>query len=248
MAQCRAQSKAHRSGVYGPSPKPNPDPDPNPNPNPNQANPTRAALELEANVTVTAHQLLAELVAQLPCERTLFLGYEALVALPQLHVGVLAAFLGVSPKDDRLSECGLVRSPRAPRAPTWRPQWQENGTLPGEAVPCESIPEENLAFGERLLTVDAPLRLQPPCASKSACEAQVFDFFAAAFEPHWRSFVETGAAPRRVPYEGHCFSTALATTLHLLSTQPTPKPTPPTPTPTPTPPTPSHHRRGPSRP
>ena len=69
-----------------------------------QANPTRAALELEANMSVTAHQLLAELVAQLPCERTLFLGYEALIALPQLHVGVLAAFLGVSPKDDRLSE------------------------------------------------------------------------------------------------------------------------------------------------
>ena len=143
-----------------------------------QANPTGAALELEANVSVTAHRLLAKLVAQLPCERTLFLGYEALVALPLLHVGALAAFLGVSPKDERLSEWLGSLTP-CPTCAHMARQYSKNGTLPGEAVPCESIPEENLAFGERLLKVDAPLRLQPPCANKSACEAQVFDFFAA---------------------------------------------------------------------
>ena len=50
-------------------------------------------------------------------------------------------------------------------------KWQKNGTLPGEAVPCESIPEESLLFGERMLDVDAPQRLQPPCTNRSQCEA-----------------------------------------------------------------------------
>ena len=109
-------------------------------------------------------------MAQLPCDRTLFLGYEALVALPQLHVGALAAFLGVAPKDERLSEWLGSLNP-CPTCAAMARKWQKNGTLPGEAVPCESIPEENLAFGERMLDVDAPLRLQPPCTNRSQCEA-----------------------------------------------------------------------------
>jgi len=171
--------------------------------------PTRAVLELEAAAMTRSLEMLARLVEQLPCERTLFLGYEALLSAPDLHAGALAAFLGVEPSDTRVTDwLGSLGS--CPSCEAMARQLQQSGSVPTEAVACDSVPEAELKVGRQVMNVSALARLQPPCQSPRACEEQIFDFMRTSLEPQWSSFVDAGAVPRRTAYSGQCFRHAPA--------------------------------------
>ena len=91
--------------------------------------PPHAMLVKELEMLVLATLELACHVAALPCDSTLFLGYELLTRYPKEHVGPLAALLQVRESDPRLAHfllgdtahaanstgIGVAREPTAPR-------------------------------------------------------------------------------------------------------------------------------------
>jgi len=77
------------------------------------------------------------------CQRMLFLSYELLAAFPMAHAAPLAAFLGVSPADSRLTTWlqARIRSTAGQRAAVVREEWRRTRRL----VPLPGSPDRGLA-------------------------------------------------------------------------------------------------------
>jgi len=134
---------------------------------------------MEAKVMVQALSLLAKDVSQLPCERTLFVGYELLAAFPQEHRGVLAAFLGV-PADTAALTSFLAQIEPCPICGAIAERWWRTGSLRAEVQNCSTVPppvdaDESFNLGRKLLNAGPLQRLKrhgAPCGSVEQCQEE----------------------------------------------------------------------------
>ncbi len=151
------------------------------------ASPTATAFELEAKAMVQSLSLLAEDVEQLPCDRTLFVGYELLTAFPQEHRGALAAFLGV-PANAAALDHFLDSIKPCPICAKIAERWSQTGTLSAEVTNCSEATSGDgaLKLGQRLVSVTPEQRLArdgAPCSDADRCQEDALRILSDLLTP-----------------------------------------------------------------
>jgi hypothetical protein len=147
---------------------------------------TAAAFKVEVEAMVQSLSLLAADTAALPCERTLFLGYELLTAFPQQHRAVIAAFLGVHKASVAL-DAFLASVQPCSQCDKIAERWNQTGALGAEVGECsEQVHDGDLALGKKMHSVKEAYRLAmddgTPCASAEQCQKRALQVLAGMLD------------------------------------------------------------------
>jgi len=168
-----------------------------------------AALRNEASAMIRSFDYLLELVPQLPCARTLFLGYELLTSMPGRHKAAISTFLGVSGSKFGWLQNWFGDIKPCSRCGNMAATWEKIGSLKPEAM-SECLAASNgtaeavggsgggdglLEIGRVMLLAPEEDRMQPPCTEPSECVEQLIDWLRMKLASRREALAAAGVVP-----------------------------------------------------